>query len=264
MIIMPTTLSQSIQLQMRVIKALLMREILTRYGRENIGFLWIIGEPILFCGGVAILWTLIRPAHEHGIPVTAFVVTGYVPLTMWRHCVGRAVKAFEANGALLFHRQVTPFDIITSRCVLEVVGTLMAGIIVMFGAFFLGFMNLPVDVPILLVGTAYHITFCYASALIISAASEYSDLVEKVVSVVMYLSIPFSGTFTMVDWMPKQFQEILLWSPSVHNLEMIRSGQFGPTVHAHYDLFFDTWSTSLMCLIGLLLTLQVRSRITVQ
>ena len=135
------SLLQSIGLQSRVIKALVMREIHTRYGRENIGFLWIIGEPILFCGGVTILWTLIRPAHEHGLPVTAFVITGYVPLTMWRHCVGRAVKAFESNGSLLFHRQVTPLDIITSRCILEVVGTLEAGAIVMVGACLLGFMG---------------------------------------------------------------------------------------------------------------------------
>jgi hypothetical protein len=25
---------------------------------------------------------------------------GYIPLTMWRHCMGRAVKAYEANGSL--------------------------------------------------------------------------------------------------------------------------------------------------------------------
>lgn len=42
-------------LQVRVIGALLMREIHTRYGRESIGHLWVIGEPMLFCVGVAIM-----------------------------------------------------------------------------------------------------------------------------------------------------------------------------------------------------------------
>lgn len=87
--------------QFQVIYALIMREIHTRYGRENLGFLWVIGEPILFCAGVAILWTAIRPSHEHGLPMTAIVITGYVPLTMWRHCLGHSIKAFEANGSLL-------------------------------------------------------------------------------------------------------------------------------------------------------------------
>ena len=247
-----------------MIHALLMREIHTRYGRENIGFLWIIGEPILFCAGVTILWTVIRPSHEHGLPVTAFVVTGYIPLTMWRHCVFRGVKAFEANGSLLFHRQVSPLDIVTARSVLEIVGTLMAGGIVIFGAVALGFMDLPADLPMLYAGLGYHIVFCYASALLISALSEYSDIIEKSISVVMYLSIPFSGAFTMVDWVPKQFQDVLLWSPSVQNLEMVRRGEFGASVHAHYSFYYDTWSIGLMLLLGLSLTLRVRRRLIVQ
>lgn len=255
---------RSARLQIQVIIALVMREIHTRYGRENIGFLWVIGEPILFCGGVAILWTAIRPAHEHGLPMTAIVITGYVPLTMWRHCIGRAVKAFEANGSLLFHRQVTPLDIITSRVVLEVLGTLMAGVIVVAGAMAMGFMEAPVDPGLIYLGLFFHIMFSYASALLIAALSEKSELVEKSVQVISYLSIPFSGTFTMVDWVPVAFQPFLLWSPPVHNLEMIRAGQFGQGIHPHYDIVYDAWITGLLVLIGLSLTLRVRRHIVVQ
>ena len=136
-------------LQCRVIYALILREIHTRYGRENIGFLWVIGEPILFCAGVTIVWSAMRPAHEHGLPVAAIVITGYVPLTMWRHCVGRSVKAFEANGALLFHRHVSPLDIITARVLLEILGTLMAGGIVMLATMLVGAMEAPVDFGLL-------------------------------------------------------------------------------------------------------------------
>lgn len=159
-------------LQIRVITALLMREIHTRYGRENIGHLWVIGEPLLFCVGVAVMWTAIRPAHEHGLPVTAFVITGYVPLTMWRHCVSRSVKAFEANGSLLFHRQVTPLDIIVSRCVLEIIGALIAGIVVSALAILVGYMELPADMGLMYLGLFYQAVFCLACALILAPASE--------------------------------------------------------------------------------------------
>ena len=258
------SLIRSAILQTRVIGALLMRELHTRYGRENIGFLWIVGEPILFCAGVAIVWTAMRPAHEHGIPMTAFVITGYVPVTMWRHSMARAVKAFESNGSLLFHRQVSPLDIITARVILEIVGTLMAGLLVAGGAILMGFMELPVDLGLVYLGLAFQIMFSYATALLIAALSEVSELLEKSLSVVSYLSLPFSGVFTMVDWVPVSFQSVLTWSPSVQNLEMIRAGQFGPGVHPHYDLFYDTWITGLMLLIGLSLTLRVRRYIVVQ
>lgn len=251
-------------LQFRVVLALMIREMHTRYGRENIGFLWVIGEPIMFCLGVAIMWTLVRPAHEHGLPVTAIVITGYVPLTMWRHCIMRGVKAFESNGALLFHRQVTPLDIITSRVALEVLGTLMAGLIVSLGAIAVGLMEAPVDIGLVYLGLFYHAVFSYASTLLVAALSEKSELVEKSIGIISYLSIPFSGAFTMVDWVPQKFQWILLLSPSVHNLEMIRGGQFGPGVHPHYSIAFDTWTTGLMLLLGLSMTLRVRRHIVVQ
>jgi len=251
-------------LQIRVVLALIMREMHTRYGRENIGFLWVIGEPILFCAGVALMWTAMRPAHEHGLPVTAIVITGYVPLTMWRHCIMRGVKAFESNGALLFHRQVTPLDIITARVALEVLGTLMAGLIVSLAAMAIGVMEAPVDIGLVYLGLAYHVVFSYASALLVAALSEKSEVVEKSISVISYLSLPFSGTFTMVDWVPQNFQWILLLSPSVHNVEMIRGGQFGPGVHPHYNIAFDTWTTGLMLVLGLSLTLRVRRHIVVQ
>lgn len=52
------------RLQYKVIHALVLREIHTRYGRENLRFLWVIGEAVLFCTGVAIVWTAICSTHE--------------------------------------------------------------------------------------------------------------------------------------------------------------------------------------------------------
>ena len=261
---MQQSVFRSLLVQGRVIWALVLREMTTRYGRENLGFLWIIGEPILFCGGVTIAWTAMRPAHEHGLPMTAIVITGYVPLTMWRHSIGRAVKAFESNGSLLFHRQVTPLDIITARTILEVSGTVMAAFVVSAAAILTGFMKVPVNFGLVMTGLAYQAMFCYASALIFASLSEVSDMVEKGITVISYLSIPFSGAFTMVDWVPKNFQWILLWSPSVHNVEMIRGGQFGAGAHAIYDLGYDTWMTALLVMIGVALTLRVRRFLVIQ
>jgi capsular polysaccharide transport system permease protein len=258
------SLWRSFKIQWRVMGALLIREMSTRYGRDNIGFLWVIGEPILFCAGVAIVWTAIRPSHEHGLPMTAFVVTGYVPLTMWRHCIGRSVKAFESNGSLLFHRQVTPLDIITVRVGLEIIGAIMAGLIVTTVAVAIGAMDPPEDLGLVYVGTIYQGLFGYACGLIIASLSEASEIIEKALGVLMYLALPFTGAFLMVDWLPQKYQFVMLASPSVQNIEMIRAGQFGRMAHAHYDLVYNTWITALLILIGLSLTLRVRRYIVVQ
>jgi len=249
---------------MRVIGALMLRELHTRFGRENLGYLWIVGEPILFCMGVAIAWTAMRPAHEHGLPMTAIVLTGYIPLTMWRHCMTSAVGAFESNGSLLFHRQVTPLDIIAARAALEVLGTLMAGLLVAVGAMLLGFMALPQDFGLLYLGLCLHIVFSFATALIIASLSQRSEMVEKSISIFSYLSLPFSGGFVMTAWVSPKFQKVLFWSPSVQSIEMIRGGQFGPTAHAIYNVTYAVCIDFLLVLIGISLTLRVRKFIIVQ
>ena len=251
-------------MQCQVISALMFRELNTRFGRENIGFLWFIGEPVLFCGGVSILWTIIRPAYDNGLPMTAFVITGYVPLTMWRHCIGRAVRAFESNGGLLYHRQVSPLDVIVTRVILEVSGTVLAGIIVTYIAIITGYMKPPVEISLVYIGLSYQIMFSLASALIIASLSEMSEFVEKFITVVLYLSLPFSGAFTMVDWLPEKLQNITLYSPSVHAIEMIRAGEFGGGFHYHYSYVYATYSIFFMVAVGITLTLNVRKYIVVQ
>lgn len=245
-------------LQCRVIGALMMRELHTRFGRHGLGFLWILGEPILFCAGVAIVWSAIRPAHEHGLPTTAIVITGYVPLTMWRHCIARSVLAFEANGSLLFHKQVTPLDIIIARVSLEILGTLGAGVLVGSAAIILGFMKPPENYSLLYSGIFFQMFFCLSTALIVAPLTQRSEFLEKSISVLTYLSLPLSGAFLMVDWIPQHYRWILLASPSVDAIEMLRAGQFGYSAHAHYDVIYSIWINFLLTLIGLSLTLRVK------
>ena len=127
-------------IQQRVIVALVRRELATRFGRENIGFLWMMAEPLLFPALVALGWRLLRGPSEHGLSVIAFVVTGYVPLTLFRHAVGRSVGVFSANSGLLYHRQIGLVDLIFVRVLIEVVGAMMAyvgiaGLLIWCGAF---------------------------------------------------------------------------------------------------------------------------------
>jgi capsular polysaccharide transport system permease protein len=108
------------KVQQRVIGALLMREIITRYGRHNIGFLWLFLEPMLFTLGVTALWTATRSTHGSTLPIVTFAVTGYSTVLMWRNCATRCSKAIEPNHSLLYHRNVRVLDIFLSRIFLEV------------------------------------------------------------------------------------------------------------------------------------------------
>ena len=128
-----------------------MREIVTRYGREGIGFLWVIGEPLAFCLGVIILWSALKPAYEHGIRLGPFVMTGYMSLLLMRHLVTHGLSALQANVGLMYHRVISPLHIFVSRFVLEIAGTTTAFAVVYVILAALGQVGLPKE-PLLLYG----------------------------------------------------------------------------------------------------------------
>jgi len=66
---------RSLVIQTRVIGALVMREIITRYGRHNIGFMWVFVEPMMFTGGVL---GMLDPRFNH-----AWIVFGVFTTTVW-------------------------------------------------------------------------------------------------------------------------------------------------------------------------------------
>jgi capsular polysaccharide transport system permease protein len=98
-----TPLAECFAIQWRVVRALFLRELITRFGRDNLGVLWLVGEPMIFTLGVASLWTLAGLAHgKTDIPVVAFAITGYSSVLMWRNSTTQCTHAIEGNRPLLF------------------------------------------------------------------------------------------------------------------------------------------------------------------
>jgi ABC-type polysaccharide/polyol phosphate export permease len=230
------TVSRSWELQRRVIGALLMREILTRYGRHNIGFLWLFIEPMLFTVGVTTLWTISHAAHGSNLPITAFAVTGYSTVLLWRNMPMRCIFAIEPNKSLLFHRYVKIIDIFISRLLLEGGGATLSFVILGSLFTYLGWMNLPEDVLQVIGGWLMVAWFGMALAITLGSLAQSSELVDRLWHPTAYLLFPLSGAGFMVDALPPQFQNAVLYLPMVHGVEYLREGYFGSKVHAHYDM----------------------------
>ncbi|WP_295708257.1 ABC transporter permease [uncultured Brevundimonas sp.] len=254
----------SIRYHSRVIGALFMRETITRYGREGLGFLWLIGEPLIFCLGVMGLWAVIKPEYEHGVRVAPFVMTGYMCLLLFRHIVGYNLNALQANVGLMHHRAVKPLHIYVSRALMEFAGATVAFAIVYAILLVLGAVSRPHDILLLYGGWLILFWFSTGLSLTFSALSIRFEVMERVVPVFMYLMIPLSGAFIMVDWLPDAYQKIYLLIPMPHTVEMVRGATFGEFVPTHYHPWYPiAWSAALT-LTGLTLLATARQRVDVE
>ena len=256
-----TTFRRSLLIQGRIIGALLLREIITRYGRHNVGFLWLFLEPMMFTLGVATLWNLMKATHGFDLPIIAFALTGYSSVLLWRNGSSRCINALEPNYSLLHHRNVRAIDIYFARLLLEVTGS-SASLILLTTLFVsLGLMKPPDDIFLSLMAWLLLAWFSIALGMLVGAASERTEVIERVWHVVTYLIFPLSGAAFMLDWMPTAAQKALSWLPMIHGVEMLRHGYFGNIVRTHEDPAYLFISNLILTLIGLALLRETARRV---
>ena len=243
--------------QRRVLSALVMRELLTRYGRNNIGFLWLFLEPMLFTLAITAFWALTRSIHGSSIPITAFALTGYSSVLLWRNLVGRCINAIQTNKSLLYHRQVTVTDLYFGRIILEVLAISTSVVALGGGMFLLGWMPPPEDAFKVLEGWIVLSWFGAVLALTIGGLAEKVTIIGKLWPPFAFILFAFSGVGFLVDTLPPAMQNAVLWLPMVNVLEYVRDGWFGSAFQAHYDMEYVLVVNLLMTFVGLSLVRQV-------
>lgn len=255
------SLSACLSVQARVLHALLMREVITRFGRHNLGALWLFGEPMLFTLGVMALWSAAGLAHGSQMPIIAFAITGYSSVLMWRNTVNRCVLAILQNLNLLYHRNVRVIDVLLSRMLLEIGGSSASFLLLVLFFVGIGSIEPPQDLFLTLMGWLLLAWFGTSLGLVMGALSAFSNLIERLWHPASYLLFPLSGAAFLVEWLPPNAQEVVLLLPMVHGTEMLREGYFGAYVRTHYDAGYMAACSVVLTLIGLLLVRDAGRRV---
>jgi ABC-2 type transport system permease protein/capsular polysaccharide transport system permease protein len=244
-------------IQRRVLGALLLRELLTRYGRNNIGFLWLFVEPMIFTLVITAFWSATRQIHGSNIPIVAFAVTGYSSLLLWRNLPSRCIGALKANLALLFHRQVSILDVYIARIFLEMAGATTSFVVLAVIFTLMGWMPAPEDVLQVIFGWLLLAWFGAGLALTVGGISEKVDVFGRLWGPFSYIMFPLSGVAFIADALPPNMREIVLWLPQLNALEIMREGWFGSLMRAHYDLGYLCICNLLLSFSGLSLIRQI-------
>ena len=246
-----TSFVESLMIQVRVVGALLMREIITRYGRNNIGFLWLFVEPLLLTLVIVLLWKFLRADRVSSLNIIAFVITGYPMAMMWRNVSNRAIGAIAANASLLYHRNVRVLDTIFARMLLEIAGATIAQIVIMAVLIAIRWIDFPQDVFYMLLAWLLMAMFAVGLGLVICSIAFKFEAFGKVWGTLSFIMMPLSGVFFFVHALPAQIREYVLWIPMVHGTEMFRSGYFGSSVATYENPWYLLLCNLILLLLGL-------------
>ena len=218
---------KALHIQMRVLGALILRELHTRYGRENVGYLWMFLEPMLLASVIGLMhYETGHTMYGGDIKPLPFGVIGYTTFILFRGIVNRAEGAIEANAPLLYHRSVTVLDLVIARAILEFFAVFCTFAILMMLIVFVGLADPPARPLYLMLGWALMWWYCLGHSLMITAFTYERRTLGRFVHPYSYFMTGLSGAFYMMNWLPTGVRAWAEWLPTTTIFETVRYGWF--------------------------------------
>jgi capsular polysaccharide transport system permease protein len=256
------SLARGTFIQLQVVHALVLRETRTRFGAQQLGYLWAVLEPLLW---VATFWVAYAIAHRrvpHGLDAVQFLVTGIITYELVSKNAARIGESINGNKSLLFYPQVQPIDLVWARAALET-ATLTAVFGIIMGLLALFEQRVPAvdDLLKTLFGLFLAAALGTSLGLVLCMLGVLSTMVERLRGPLMRPLFWTSGIFYTIDDLPESAREWLAYNPVLHAVELVRDGWFidytSPVASPAYIAGFILSFLSL----GLLLERVVRRRI---
>jgi capsular polysaccharide transport system permease protein len=252
----------ALKIQIRVIGALIMRELHTRYGRENVGYLWMFLEPMLLASVIGLMhYETGHTAYGVDLKPLPFGVLGYTVFILFRGLVNRAEGMIEANAPLLYHRSVTVLDLVIARALLEFASVFATFVIIMTLIICIGMAEPPARPLYLMLGWVLMWWYCLGHSLLITAITYENRTIGRLVHPYSYFMTGLSGAFYQMKWLPEGVRQWAEWLPTTSIFETARYGYFesASDEYAYYGYvcaacLISTW-------VGLVLVRRLRDKI---
>lgn len=222
--------------RLRVIAALMVREMGTRFGRSTGGYLWAVAEPL---GGILLLsvaFGLALRSPPLGTSFILFYATGMMPFTMFNALSRGVGGAIGANRGLLTYPVVGTLDAVLATAALNalttcvVAGLLYAGIIVM--------LDLHVNLALGRVAQAFGLAALLGLGVgtLNCVLFGFFPTWKNVWSVLTRPLFIVSGIFFTFESVPQGFRDVIWWNPLVHVIGLTRAGFYGS-----YDPYYVSY-----------------------
>jgi capsular polysaccharide transport system permease protein len=240
-----------LRIQGRVIGALILREMIARFGRRGGGFLWLFLEPLLFMALIGgFRFVIFHETLRHDIPIVVFAFVSLLPFLMFRHILSQSVGAVVQNSGLLYHRQVTVLDVLLARNLLEVSVTVALALVgLVLCGLYLG--EWPADPLLFAVALLMSALLANGIGMLFGALGAVFTPARRVVGPLTLVILPLSGAMWLMQDMPPAFRAWAEWIPMVSLHEAMRDAQFGSRIVSYHDLGYVLWWALGATLVGL-------------
>lgn len=209
---------------LRVVVALMLREMSTRYGRTPGGYLWAVAEPLGMIIVLGLAFELIALAPALGTSFFMFKATGFMVLQVFTVLGGQVGNALTFSKPLLRYPRVTWVDAIAARFLLNYLVVVIVTILILTGIIIFDSLTIVIDwTPLLLamggaalLGLGLGCLNCF----LFMRFPVWNQL-WRILTQPLFL---ISGVIFLYEDMPPMAQDLIWYNPLIHLTGLMRDG----------------------------------------
>lgn len=212
--------------QRRVLYALMLRNMRTKFFGNGLGYLVAVAWPLTHIVILVAIFTLAGRAAPFGDSVALFIATGVVPFQIFNYLSRFMMIALIKSRQLLAFPEVKVFDMLFAAALLEILSACCVVIAFLAIAWFAGIDAMPRDI----------VQAAYALGATILLGLGFG-LLNGVIALafppwftgyflVIILFWVMSGVYFVPDALPAVVREALAWVPVVQVIEWMRSAYY--------------------------------------
>ena len=218
---------------LRVLFALIVREMSTKFGRSWGGYVWAIAEPL---GGILLLSVVFGLALRSpplGTSFMLFYASGYIPYSAYRNVSSDVTAAIRSNRGLLSYPVVTMLDAVFAKFLLSTL-TMLVVMVILYGGV-LATIAQPVRIDFGTVALAFFLSALLGLSIgtlncVLFTFFPTWRSIWKILTRPLFIG---SGVLFLYEAVPPGMQEILWFNPLAHVIGLMRAGIFGG-YHPYY------------------------------
>jgi capsular polysaccharide transport system permease protein len=219
---------------LRVLEALIVRDVLVVYSRNGMGYLWALAHPLAYMATIGAVYIMLGHRAPAGISMPGYLATGIVAyINFYVRIQGAVSNAVRGNISLLYFRSVTPLALVGAAFLREFLTSLVVFVIVVVGIAVYED-SWEIDDPLTILAA---LTGMGLLGMIVGAFFGLAELAVPAIKlgeiVLARAMLFFSGVLFFANMLPARIREWALLNPMLHLIEFVRDGYF-VAYHSRY------------------------------
>jgi capsular polysaccharide transport system permease protein len=212
--------------QRRVLFALMLRNIRTRFFGNGLGYLVGIAWPLTHILVVVAMFTIVGRTAPYGDSTALFVATGVVPFMIFSYLARLMMVSVMRARPLLAFPEVKVLDVLLAAAMLEVLAASCVTIVLIVLAWFAGVDVMPRDIvqvayafgATILLGLGFGL---FNGVIALAAPGWFTGY--ALINILFWVT---AGVFFVPDALPTVLREVLAYQPVLQAIEWTRSAYY--------------------------------------